>query len=116
METKIRQIFGRIRGHDHSKALNMKDKKLREIFEHKYMELAFSDPKMRGDGFSETWASYLEHLGCVTWERATEFQSLKDEQKKQLKDCQIINDPSPFGGFILVPMETAEKILVLGLL
>lgn len=86
----------------------IEDKKLHEIFEAKYKELAFSEERS-----FETWSSYLRHIRCMPCEWAYQIREMISvlEHTKY----KIIHNPSPFGGFILVPEETALRILAIGL-
>lgn len=84
------------------------NKKLHEIFESKYKELAFSD-----DRSFETWSSYLRHIRCIPYEWAYQIRDIMSVSEDA--KYEIIHNPSPFGGFIIVPENMAFKILVLGL-
>lgn len=84
------------------------EKKLSDIFETKYRELAFSDEKP-----FKTWSSYLLHIRCISCEWAFQIDDIMTVSENT--KYEIIHNPSPFGGFILVPEETAFKILAIGL-
>jgi hypothetical protein len=83
----------------------IEENKLFSIFDNKYKELVFSGNLLHP---FDRWSSYLSHVGCIKFEFGTEIQ-------KSAIENEILHDPSPFGGFILVPKDIAEKILVLGL-
>jgi hypothetical protein len=78
------------------------DKKLRDIFDAKYRELAFSYSTEN----CPTWSLYLNSIGCSTCEQTKILDS---------NEFEIIHSPSPFGGFVIMSKETARKVLVLGL-
>jgi hypothetical protein len=84
------------------------DKKLHDIFEYKYKELAFSE-----DRSFKTWSSYLRHIRCIPCEWAFQMKDIMSVSENT--KYEIIHNPSPFGGFILVPEETAFRILSIGL-
>lgn len=86
----------------------IEDSKLHYIFEAKYKELLFSEDKS-----FETWSSYLRHINCIPCEwayQARDIMSVSEREK-----YEIIHNPSPFGGFILVSKELTLIILSIGL-
>ena len=86
----------------------IEDNKLHGIFEARYKELAFSD-----DRSFDTWSSYLRHIKCIPCEWACQTRDLISVSEHT--KYEIIHNPSPFGGYILVPEETAFRILAMGL-
>ena len=87
---------------------SIEDNKLHGLFESKYKELAFSENKS-----FETWSSYLRHIRCIPCEWAFQMKDIMSVSENT--KYEIIHNPSPFGGFILVPEETAFRILSIGL-
>lgn len=71
------------------------------------MELAFQERSLREFG---SWKTYLESIGCHHAD-----SGLPWPEHPRRDECEIIHDPSPFGGVILVPNELSLKILTLGL-
>lgn len=84
------------------------DKKLHDVFEAKYRKLAFSE-----DRSFDTWSSYLRNIKCIPCECAYQTKHIMSVSERT--KYEIIHNPSPFGGYILVPEETALKILAIGL-
>jgi hypothetical protein len=80
------------------------EKKLSSLLTRRYKELAFNSPQ-------ETWRQYLERNGMQKSSYWKETSIAAGNHPKM----EIVRDPSPFGGFILVPEELATKILVLGM-
>jgi hypothetical protein len=78
---------------------DIEKKKLLSIFKKKYTELLFSDEK-----FFKTWSDYIFHIGC---EKTLEHRFVPDKYS--------LPDPCVFGGFILIPIDLALKILAIGL-
>ena len=79
------------------------DSKLQEAFYRRFRELAFVDRKLRD---AKSWRLYLRSVGC--------FQA-PDDDFEVGDGCEILHDPSPFGGHIIVPKDIALKLLALGL-
>lgn len=78
---------------------SIEKEKLENLIYKKYNELAFSY-----DVHKQSWSEYLHSIGCV-----------KLSENYQDTFVFLIEDPSPFGGYIQMSEETALKILVIGL-
>lgn len=76
--------------------------KLEGIFSKKMALLAFDD-----DRPVSTWSAYLETVGC----RRVHYKGVR----KSPRGFVLLNDPIWHGDQILVPRDTALKILVMGL-
>ncbi|NBT57420.1 hypothetical protein EBT16_01415 [bacterium] len=83
----------------------IEERKLSDMLKKRFMELCFSE-----DPFYETWGCYIR---CFGGRRVETTSELEDEMLHD--DIQILHDPSPFGGFIILSSSVAKKILVLGL-
>lgn len=81
------------------------ENKLTDILARRYKELAFNSP-------NETWREYLERNGMRRYDSWKESVSAKETTCSRV---EIMPDPSPFGGLIIIPKEVATRILVLGL-
>lgn len=80
----------------------IEERKLNAVFDKKFRELAFSD-KIK----IKTWSNYLKTIDCKKWDPWDKgFLS---------EGIELIHDPSPFGGFLILTEETAKKILAIGL-
>lgn len=77
------------------------EKKLSDLLTRRYKELAFNHTK-------ENWRQYLERNGMKKSSHSKEISEGNAKMK-------VMNDPSPFGGFVFIPEELATKILVLGM-
>ena len=59
----------------------------------------------------EAWLSYLAGLGCTVHSQISEILV---ELTKQSEPSFVLNDPWDLGRYIRVPVDLAEKALVLG--
>jgi len=84
--------------------------KLGHVFRMKYIEMSYEKFIFACNDHScvplaREWNAYLNSLGCIPRSKYKVFQVSR-------KDFIVSNPP---GGFIVVPEETASKILALGL-
>lgn len=88
------------------------------MFDKKFRELAFFKERTLRD--APSWRIYIESVGCR--QVPDPDSHLNDpipvgchESDALPREWEIIDDPSPFGGYILVPKDLALKILAMGL-
>ena len=101
--------------------LGSKDEKIHDLFRHK-LEILW--PMLGINRASEEWSEYLENFGCARiigeWVRADlDFIVIYDPYDEVARKGNGPYGPysswEPKSAWILVPVDLAEKILVLGL-
>ena len=92
--------------------------KLYLIFLSKTGELAKTGELVRKPGrvAEEAWLSYLAGLGCTVHSQISEIlvELTKELTKQSEPSFVLIHDPWNLGRYIRVPVDLAEKALVLG--
>lgn len=93
------------------------DRKLYGAFYEKFRELAFKERTLKD---APSWRTYIESVGCRQVPHPDSYKSDPipvgcHESDAKPREWEIIDDPSPFGGYILVPKELSLNILALGL-